>query len=249
MKVYRFTDRNHLSRYAADLIIEQIIQKPDSVLGLATGSTPMDLYARLIDSYHAGEISFQTISAFNLDEYIGLEADHPQSYRRFMRDNLFDAIDILPENTFIPDGQSKEPLQTAQAYDQLIQQSGGIDLQLLGLGTNGHVGFNEPADELMYHTHHVMLDDSTRQANARFFESLDQVPVSALTMGIGSIMSAKRILVLALGENKADAVQRTVEGNITTQTPASLLQLHPNVIVLVDEAAAERLHESSYESL
>lgn len=247
MKVLRFADHTQLSRYAADLVIDQLRAKHDTVLGLATGATPIDLYARLIDSYNADEVSFKDVTVFNLDEYLGLEEGHPESYKQFMKDKLFSGIDINLEKTFIPSAHPADADQEGRDYEKKIRESGGIDLQILGLGTNGHIGFNEPEAELHRDAHHVQLTDKTRQDNSRYFESLDQVPTAAITMGVGTIMSSRLIVLMASGPAKAEAIQKTIEGNITTQVPASLLQLHPNVVVLIDEAAAALLKESSYE--
>lgn len=249
MKVLMFKDHDSLSRYAAQVFIDQLKANPHSVLGLATGSTPIELYQELIQANQSGEISFKDVITFNLDEYLGLPADHPESYARFMQENLFDGIDIDPANTHVPDGMAADPVLEGETYEDKISQSGGIDLQVLGLGGNAHIGFNEPDDTLSYHTHATPLTEETRQANARFFDSIDEVPSDAITMGMGSIMRAKKILLLASGEHKAEAIFQTVEGPITTQAPSSLLQLHHDVTVLIDEAAASKLNETSYEIL
>ncbi|MMZ62350.1 Glucosamine-6-phosphate deaminase 1 [compost metagenome] len=182
-------------------------------------------------------VSFKQASSFNLDEYIGLDEQHPESYRRFMNEKLFNHIDILPENTHVPSGSSSDPEQAAAEYNRLLEQAGQIDLQLLGLGHNGHIGFNEPAEELTGPTHIVKLEERTRQANARYFPSIDEVPTHAITMGIGTILQAKQILLMAKGADKAEVVARALRGPITTQCPASLLQTHPNVVVVLDQAA------------
>ena len=247
MKVIMFQDHTTLSHYAASQFIQQLRDKPDSVLGLATGSTPIEMYQQLIAAHQSGLISFQPVTAFNLDEYLGLAADHPESYARFMRQQLFDQVDIDPANTFIPDGLAADPIQAGLDYDEKIRAAGGIDLQVLGLGTNGHIGFNEPDDHLVRQTHVTPLTQATREANARFFDSIDEVPGQAITMGLGSIMQAKRIILMASGQAKAEAILATVEGPVTTQVPASLLQLHPDVTVLIDQAAGALLNETSYE--
>lgn len=245
MKVYVFKDHTALSRYAAERVIEQVKQKPTSNLGLATGSTPMELYSMLVAATQAGEVSFKAVRTYNLDEYLGLGADHHQSYAYFMQKNLFDGIDILPENTHVPVGVD-DISQAAVSYEALLRDSGGIDLQILGLGANGHIGFNEPGPELSNQTFKVTLDEVTRIDNARFFNHLDEVPREAITMGVGSIMRAEKILLMASGSGKADAIYKTVAGPITTQVPASLLQLHRDITVLLDEAAAAQLDPQFY---
>lgn len=249
MNVLMFKDHEAMSRYAAKLFIDQLQTDPQSVLGLATGSTPIELYQALIRANKSGEITFKAVTTFNLDEYLGVAADHPESYARFMREHLFDAIDIDQANTHIPSGLAIDPVKEGADYDEKIRQAGGIDLQVLGLGGNAHVGFNEPAESLSNQTHATPLTQDTREANARFFGSIEEVPTEAITMGMGSIMRAKKIILMASGQAKAKAIQQTVEGPITTQAPSSLLQLHPDVTVLIDEAAGSNLKETSYEIL
>lgn len=247
MKVLMFKDHDEASHYAAQLVINQLKEKPDSVLGLATGSTPIELYDHLIDAVKAGEISFKEVSTFNLDEYLGIEADHPESFATFMQEELFKSVDMNPERIHIPKGMAEDPEAESQAYERELIEKGPINLQILGLGSNAHIGFNEPGEILSNKTHMTRLSEKTREDNARFFHSLEDVPTHAITMGIGSIMRAEKIILLASGQAKADAIQKTVEGPITTQVPASMLQLHPEVLLLVDQAAGSTLEETSYE--
>lgn len=230
-----------MSRTAADIFAAHIADKPTCVLGLATGSTPVGLYGELVCDCSEGKISFKNVSTFNLDEYRGLSPSHEQSYRYFMQKNLFDLVDIDPANTHVPDGLCTDAQAACNNYEKLIAQAGGIDIQLLGLGNNGHIGFNEPADSFEKHTHRVQLTDSTIQANSRLFRSADEVPREAFTMGVGTIMSARKIVLVANGEGKADIVARTILGPVTPQTPASILQFHPNTTVILDKEAAAKL--------
>ncbi len=242
MKVIVCKDYAEMSRKAADIISAQLILKPDSVLGLATGSTPEGLYRELISDCEKGVISFAEAKSVNLDEYIGLAPDHPQSYAFFMKSRLFDHVDIKPENTFIPDGMNADPDSETKRYDALIERLGGIDLQLLGIGVNGHIGFNEPSDTISLGTRRVALTESTIKANSRFFDSEDEVPKYAYSMGCGAILSAKRILLLASGKNKAKAIRDTVLGEVSPRVPASLLRLVPEkVTVICDVDAASEL--------
>lgn len=226
-----------MSRRAADVIAEVVVEKPNCVLGLATGSTPIGLYADLVSDCKEGKISFKDVSTYNLDEYRGLAGDHDQSYRYFMNVNLFDHVDIDKAATHVPDGACEDADAACAAYEEAIEAAGGVDIQLLGLGHNGHIGFNEPCDEVPLDTHLVDLTTSTIDANKRFFASEADVPRQALTMGVRSIMQAKRILIVASGEGKAEIVRRAFFGPVTPQVPASLLQLHPDVILVGDEAA------------
>ena len=235
MRIYCAENYEKASIIAADMIAAQILLKPDSVLGLATGSTPIGAYKRLIAKYEAGELDFSKITTINLDEYKGLDGDNENGYRYFMNHQLFDHVNLKKENTFVPDGK-KEAQQACGEYEERIKNLGGIDMQLLGLGHNGHIGFNEPADEFPKETHCVDLSESTIEANARFFASRDEVPKQAYTMGIGSIMKAKTILIMACGRDKKEIVKRAFEGPICPQVPASVLQLHNNVILVGDEA-------------
>ena len=226
-----------MSRRAADVIAEVVVEKPNCVLGLATGSTPIGLYADLVSDCKEGKISFKDVSTYNLDEYRGLAGDHDQSYRYFMNVNLFDHVDIDKAATHVPDGACEDADAACAAYEEAIEAAGGVDIQLLGLGHNGHIGFNEPCDEFPKATHCVTLTESTIQANSRLFDSIDEVPREAYTMGIGTIMKAKKIPVVANGEGKADIVRRAFFGPVTPEVPASILQFHPDVTVIVDAAA------------
>lgn len=237
MRVYCAKDYDHASRIAANMISAQVIIKPDCVLGLATGSTPIGTYEQLIRWYEKGDLDFSKVTSINLDEYRGLPADNDQSYRYFMNTHLFDSINIDKKNTFVPDGTEPDAEKACRDYDEIIRSHGGIDLQILGLGHNGHIGFNEPAGAFAKGTQCVKLTESTISANARFFASMDDVPKEAYTMGIGSIMQAKKIMVIVSGEGKAEIVKRAFLGPITPEVPASVLQLHSDVILVGDEAA------------
>lgn len=240
MKIYKAKDYNDMSRKAANLISAQIIMKPDCVLGLATGSSPVGTYKQLIDWYNKGDLDFAQVTSVNLDEYRGLPRDNDQSYYYFMQENLFKHVNIDPAHTFVPDGTIEDVEEACRSYNEIIRSVGGIDLQLLGLGRNGHIGFNEPDEAFEKETHCVNLTQSTIDANARFFASRDEVPTQAYTMGIKTIMSAKKILVIASGEDKADAVQKAFFGPITPHVPGSVLQLHPDVTLVADEAALSK---------
>ena len=244
MKLYSAQDYPSMSRKAANILSAHVIPKPDSVLGLATGSTPIGMYRQLIDWYNKGDLDFSQVRTVNLDEYLGLAPTHEQSYRYFMQQNLFDHIDIKPENTHVLNGLAADPDAECAAYDQLIRELGGVDLQLLGMGHNGHIAFNEPGDNFGLGTHVVSLSERTIDANQRFGENRDQVPRQALSMGIKSIMGARRILVVVSGEDKADAVCKAVTGPVTDQVPASVLQLHPDVTLVGDTAALSKLKEA-----
>ncbi len=237
MKIYREKDYNALSRRAANLISAEIIRKPDCVLGLATGGTPVGTYAQLTEWVKKGDFSFSEVKTVNLDEYIGLAPEHPQSYRHFMQEKLFDQIDVKPENTHIPDGTCADKEKECKRYDELIASLGFADLQLLGLGRNGHIGFNEPSDYFYKETHVVDLTENTIEANARFFGEDEKVPRQALTMGVGAIMAAKRVLMVVSGANKAEALRDALKGAITPRCPASVLQLHNDLVIVGDEAA------------
>lgn len=230
-------DHNQVGEIGAQFFSDQIRQKPASVLGLATGSTPIPLYRHLVRLYQQGDLDFAEVKSFNLDEYAGLSAADPQSYHAFMDENLFSRINIAKKNIHILDGLAKDPAQQCAAFEEEIRDAGGIDLQLLGIGNNGHIGFNEPASVFIASTHVVNLTDSTREANRRFFSSLDEVPTQALTMGIGTIMAARKILLVLNGQNKAAAIEKAFLNDIDPQVPVSILQLHPDVTVVGDEAA------------
>ncbi len=230
-----------LSQIAAFVMAGQIHEKPNSVLGLATGGTPVGMYANLSRMHQRGDLDFSHVTTYNLDEYYPIQKTNRQSYDFFMWDNLFSHVNIDRSNIHLPNGEAPDPELECRAYDAAIQNAGGIDMQLLGIGVNGHIGFNEPADELVLPTHVTGLTESTIEANARFFATRDEVPKQALTMGIGPIMAAKRILLIISGENKAPVVARLFSGRVTTQVPASLLMMHPHVVVVLDQAAAASL--------
>lgn len=238
MKVIIAKNYEEMSKKAANIMASQIILNPESVLGLATGSTPIRLYEELVRKYETEEISFEKITTFNLDEYIGLGSDHSQSYRCFMNQNLFDHVDIKEKNINIPNGLSENIEEECSNYEEKIKKAGGIDLQLLGIGRNGHIGFNEPNVKFEATTHRVKLDDDTIDANARFFEQ-EEVPREAISMGIKTIMHSEKILLVASGDSKAKAIEGLIHGAITPNLPASILQLHRDVTVIVDEAAGK----------
>ena len=241
MKVLKTRDYEDMSRKAANIIGAQVPMKPNCVLGLATGSSPIGTYKELIARYNNGDLDFSNATSVNLDEYKGLSGDHDQSYRYFMNHNFFDHVNIPKERTFVPDGTEPDADKACSAYNAIIKSVGGIDLQLLGLGHNGHIGFNEPTDCFPPVTHCVDLTESTIEANKRFFASVDDVPKQAYTMGIQNIMLARKIVVVVSGADKADILKKVVEGPITPQVPASILQLHPDVTIVADEAAASKL--------
>ena len=237
VKVLKAADAEAAGRLAADQLQQAVCAKPACVLGLATGATPIPLYRELIRREQAGLIDFSRVRSVNLDEYKGLAPDHPQSYRRFMRENLFDHINIPADRSFLPDGtQTDSALECAQ-YDRIIEEHNGIDLQLLGIGRNAHIGFNEPDSCFACGTHQVTLTESTIAANTHFFENEAQVPRQAYSMGMQAIMQAKRVLLIASGADKAEAIRNSFFGPVTPQVPASILQLHRDVIVIADEAA------------
>lgn len=241
IRIYQEKDYEAMSRRAANVIAAEVIRKPDCVLGLATGSTPIGTYQNLIRMYNNGELSFKEVTSVNLDEYKGLAPTHDQSYRYFMNDNLFNHVDIRMDHTNVPDGLAEDADAECARYDELVASLGYADIQLLGLGHNGHIGFNEPDSCYTKPTHVVDLTESTIDANARFFASADEVPRQALTMGMGCIMAARRVLLIANGEGKADAIYKAFCGPITPECPASILQLHPDVVVICDEAALSKL--------
>jgi glucosamine-6-phosphate deaminase len=230
MVLVRQNTFDEMSRYAADLIAAQLKRKPKSVLGLATGSSPLGVYRRLIELYEAGEIDFSEAFTVNLDEYCGLPATHPESYARFMRENFFDHINVKPENTFIPNGNAADPDAECARYDRLIGWLGGIDLQLLGIGFNGHIGFNEPSEYFVEETHRVKLTRSTLTANGRFFPD-GNPPAYAITVGMKTIMRAKSVVLIA-GEEKYAIVKRAFSDGVTPEVPASILLDHPNATVI-----------------
>lgn len=236
-----------LSKKAAQIVASQIILEPKSIIGLATGSTPIGMYKNLIQMYKDGLIDFSKTKTFNLDEYYKLSVDSNQSYHYFMYENLFNHINIKEENIFIPNGMSNDIDIECILYDKKIDDNGGIDIQVLGIGNNAHIGFNEPTINFNKGTHIVTLDDSTRKANARFFNNLDEVPKKAITMGTGSIFKSKKIMLLASGKNKAKAIYNTVCGKVTPEVPSSILQFHKDVILILDKDAASLLNKYDYE--
>ena len=237
MRVFCAADYGRASRVAANIISAQVIMKPDCVLGLATGSTPIGTYEELVRRYEQGDLDFSKVHSINLDEYRGLSPENDQSYRYFMNTHLFDFINIDKKNTYVPDGLEPDKEKACRDYEEIIKAHGGVDLQILGLGHNGHIGFNEPGSVFEKETHCVTLAENTREANARFFKSMDEVPTEAYTMGIGSIMRARKIVVIVSGEGKREIVKRAFTGPITPQVPASVLQLHSDVILVGDEPA------------
>ena len=235
MRFITVNNYEELSAKAAAIICGQVALKSDCVLGLATGSSPLGTYAKIIEKCKAGEVDFSRVKSINLDEYVGLDGNNDQSYRYFMNNNLFYHINIDLSNTHVPCGTASDTKAECEAYDALIEKMGGIDLQLLGIGFDGHIGFNEPDSYFEKATHEVKLDPSTIEANARFFESADDVPRTALTMGMGGIMGAKRVLLIANGKGKKDIVEKAFFGPITPEVPASILQLHPDLTVIYSE--------------
>lgn len=241
MNIYHAKDYAELSLIAANLISAQIIQKPDSVLGLATGSSPVGTYRKLVERHEEEGLDFSQICTVNLDEYKGLSRDNTQSYYHFMHTNLFDFVNI--KESYLPDGTNPDSQKECQNYENLIRSLGGIDLQLLGIGHNGHIGFNEPDSVFASHTHCVDLQERTIKANKRFFDSVDEVPKQAYTMGIGTIMKAKKIILIASGEDKAEIIKKAFLGPVTPQIPASILQFHPKVTLVADDAALSLVTE------
>ena len=225
---------DEISQYAGDIIADIVSKKPDAILGLATGSTPLGVYKYLIDQ----KLDFKKVTTFNLDEYVGLEKTDPQSYHYYMKEHFFDHINIDPANTNIPNGKAKNPEIEAAEFDAKIVALGGVDVQILGIGENGHIGFNEPAEDFKIHTFVTDLATSTINANSRYFEKIEDVPTRAITMGIGTIMRAKKIILIANGPKKAEAIASVLNKNVHPQTQASILNFHPDVTVLLDEAAA-----------
>lgn len=237
MKIIRAKDYNDMSRKAANIISAQIIMKPHCVLGLATGSTPIGIYEQLVEWYKKGDLDFSEVTTLNLDEYKGIARENEQSYYYFMNEKLFSKVNINPKRTFLPDGMEPDSGKACADYNRIIEEAGGVDLQLLGLGHNGHIGFNEPGMAFEAQTHCVNLTESTMKANQRFFASADEVPRQAYTMGIKTIMQAKKIVVVVSGEDKAKIVKEAFLGTITPRIQASVLQLHNDVTLVADEAA------------
>ncbi|MDO4337317.1 MAG: glucosamine-6-phosphate deaminase [Eubacteriales bacterium] len=237
MRVYKVKDYQELSRKAANLIAAQVIMKPDCVLGLATGSSPIGTYDNLVAMYENGDVDFSGITTVNLDEYKGLDASNDQSYRYFMNEHFFNRVNVPMERTHVPNGTEPDSAKACADYNEILHQAGTVDLQLLGLGHDGHIGFNEPSDTFADETHCVDLEEITIQANKRFFASEADVPRQAYTMGIGTIMRAKTVLVIVSGADKAKILNQMINGPVTPRVPASILQFHPNAIIIADEAA------------
>ncbi|MGO2011454.1 MAG: glucosamine-6-phosphate deaminase [Pseudoalteromonas sp.] len=246
MQIVILNDAAEVASYGANIFATQLQKKPTSVLGLATGSTPVALYQQLIAKSNAGDITFSQATSFNLDEYLGLTGQHPQSYRYFMNKQLFDFVDINKDNTFVPEGDAKNPVQACEQYEQKIAQAGGIDVQLLGIGRNGHIGFNEPSSGLRSRTRVKTLTKATIDDNARFFKADEYQPHLSITMGIGTILEATKVVLLATGKNKADAVHAMIEGPLMAACPASALQLHQDAVIVIDKAAASKLADIDF---
>lgn len=245
MILYRANDYKDMSRKSANIISAKVIIKPNLVLGLATGSSPEGTYKQLIEWYQKGDIDFSKVKAVNLDEYCGLDKENDQSYAYFMNEKFFNHINIKKENTYIPNGLEKDYEKECKRYDEVIESLGEVDLQLLGIGTNGHIGFNEPEKSFTKGTHKVELTEETIKANARFFGNEDLVPKYAYSMGIKNIMNAKQVLLIASGKSKANAVYETLYGDIRPEVPSTILQLHPNVIIIADEDALSVVKEKN----
>ena len=240
MKIIRAKDYADMSRKAANIISAQVIMKPNCVLGLATGGTPVGAYQQLVEWYNKGDLDFSGVTTVNLDEYRGLPKEHPESYWSFMHRNLFDHVNINPARINLPDGTNPDADAACAQYNQIIHSVGGIDLQLLGIGHDGHIGFNEPCSEFPKMTHEVQLTEMTREANKRFFDSIDEVPTAAFTMGIGTVMAAKKIVMVITGADKAEILNKVFFGPVTPEVPGSILQFHPDVTLICDEAAASK---------
>ena len=243
MRIIIVNDYEEMSKKAAKLVASQITLKPKSVLGLATGDTPTGLYKELIELYNQNELDFSEVKTFNLDEYYGLNKMNSQSYYFYMMENLFKHINIELENTNIPNGMAQDIGKECIDYEERINNAGGIDMQILGIGGNGHIGFNEPDINFEAETHLVKLDENTIEANSRFFNSINEVPTHAISMGIKTIMHSKKIILLAKGISKAEAMAKTIEGKISSEMPASILQLHKDVTIILDKDAASQLKE------
>lgn len=241
MNIRVYENADIIGKAAAGLFAACVNSKSRCVLGLATGSTPLPTYRNMIQLYRDGVVDFSNVRTYNLDEYKGLDKSHPQSYYYFMQDNLFRYINVPQENIHVLSGVAADAEEECRRYEEMIAADGGIDLQILGIGHNGHIAFNEPAESFAHHTHVVDLTESTIQANQRFFNDINEVPRHALSMGIGSILKAQRIVLIATGADKAKAVAAMVNGPVTPQCPASILQFHPNVVIMLDQAAASLL--------
>ncbi len=241
MNVLIYDTEEQIGIAAGNYMCGQVLQKPDSVLGLATGSTPLKPYGQMIDLYKKGVVDFSKVTTFNLDEYVNLDVKDKNSYHTFMHENLFDHINIPEESINFLNGNAQDLEKECEDYELKIKKAGGIDIQLLGIGSNGHIAFNEPSDCFQRWSHVVKLKESTVNDNSRFFKSIEEVPTQAVTMGIGSIMQAKKILIIAIGKNKAKAIKQLIGGNVTPQCPASVLQFHTDVTLMLDKGAASLL--------
>lgn len=241
MKINIVKNIEELSFVAARKMIEKVRNQPTTVLGLATGSTPLGTYQKLVQDYHENKTSYKHVTTFNLDEYVGLDGNDRNSYRHYMKENLFDHININDHHTFLPNGLAIDLQGECQRYEKKIVASGGIDLQILGLGVNGHIGFNEPGTPFASRTHVVSLAESTRQANSRYFKTLEDVPTKAITMGIETIMSAREVLLLVSGKKKAKVLREVIEGTVNEDVPATALKNHPNITIIADEASVQSL--------
>ncbi|MBM4761398.1 glucosamine-6-phosphate deaminase [Bacillus sp. B15-48] len=237
MKMIKVKNYDEMSQKAAEMFIDKIRRNPEINLGLATGGSPVGLYKQLVYDHQTNHTSYKKVKTFNLDEYIGLSGEHPNSYRYFMNEQLFNHLDVNKSNTHIPLGDTENPEQQCSDYEQLLKEHGGVDLQILGIGSNGHIAFNEPGTSFQSETHMIELTPSTREANARFFTSLEEVPTHAITMGIASIIRSKEILLMISGESKQDALSQLLQGAINENFPASILRTHPCVTIIADEAA------------
>ena len=242
MKLIVVENYEELSKVAAQEYANVIKENPKAVLGLATGGSPIGMYKELIKMYENKELDFSNVTTVNLDEYVGLNPEHEQSYRHFMNENLYKHINVDITKTFVPNGLAEDLAAQCKEYDEKIKELGGIDVQLLGIGNNGHIAFNEPDTELSAGTHVISLTQNTIEANARFFDNIDDVPKTAITMGVGGIMKAKKIILIASGESKAEAIKGIFSGKITTENPASMLQMHRDAVVIVDKDAAKLLN-------
>lgn len=246
MRILVCENYDGMSKMAAQMIVSQITLKPNSILGLATGGTAVGMYENLVEMYKNGLVDFSQVKSFNLDEYYRLDPSNDQSYRYFMDTNLFNHVNIKRENTKVPNGMADDIEQECIEYDENIKKAGGIDIQVLGIGNNAHIGFNEPTENFENITHVVELDESTRLANSRYFNSIDEVPEKAVTMGIGTIFRSKKIMLLASGKSKAQAIHDTIYGEIKPEIPSSILHLHKDVVLILDKEAASLLDESDY---
>lgn len=246
MRILVCNNYEEMSKKAAQMIQSQITLKPNSILGLATGSTPVGMYKDLVKLYNSGIIDFSEVVTFNLDEYYNLPRSNDQSYYYFMKENLFNHVNIEEENIHIPNGMVEDVEKECTSYDEAIKEAGGIDIQVLGIGHNAHIGFNEPTMNFEAGAHLVNLRESTIEANSRFFDSIEDVPKKAITMGTGSIFRAKKIMLLASGESKAEAIYNTVHGKVKPEVPASILQFHNDIVLILDKEAASKLDPKDY---